>query len=280
MIGEVVTWDVEGAVVPYSAVLDALSSAGLDPALARPMGASNAFRRAVRKLSDGRIIRKVDESPEIVRFQFTAETKDDAASRLNYAMETIVSLHKEDGDVECDDPAILARARAAIDAEVGGRNGNDISRVVFRMFDDARKADLDLVPLRKGGGAYFVRAERADFVDRAEQFLAALHCRMNRFPLARAADNRGVREAVADKMAALVREFEGEVDDFGTDTRERTFERAAARVNLLRHKVESYAEYLEEEKGRLELAVSRADARLRAKLAEVARDRAREGRNA
>jgi hypothetical protein len=61
--------------------------------------------------------------------------------------------------------------------------------------------------------------------------------------------------------------------EFGVDTREGTFERAAERIRVTRHKIAAYSEYLGLEKARLEAAVAAAQARLRARVEEIGRER-------
>ena len=270
--GEIIAWDTEGVTVTFAHLLEALDDSGLDRSVARRMLPRNAFARACRRLSENRIIRKVDEDEAVIRFQFTAEAKD--GPRFRYDLETILSLHKESGDIECSIPGLADRARAAVDEAMGTRNGGDVTRVIQKLFDDKTKADLDLVPIRPQGGAYFVRKERLDFVDHVEAFVIRLNARLVRLPIAAGSDHgdRCVRDAVAARMTALIGEFESAVESFGTDTRERTLTAAAERVRLLRHKVDSYATYLDTEKGRLGEALARAAARLRAKVADIARE--------
>jgi hypothetical protein len=81
---------------------------------------------------------------------------------------------------------------------------------------------------------------------------------------------RSVREAVAEGLAALIREHHDAIAGFGDDTRESALHRAAERIRLTRHKVESYSCYLAEEKDRLEKELAAASATLRAKVERLA----------
>jgi len=265
--GEIISWDAEGLSVRHAHLVEALADSGLDPAAARAMLPRNAFARACRRLSDRRIIRKVDEGPSSIRFQFTAEQKDD--------LETILTLGKATGAVDCSIPELVARARVAVDEAMGTRHGGDVTRLIQRLFDDRTRADLDLVPVRPRGGVYFVRRERLEFVDRVESFLSRLNARLIRLPVAAGSvhGDRGVREAVASRLGSLIGELDAAVEAFGSDTRERTLAAAAERVRLLRHKVDSYAAYLDSERGRLSAALEEASARLRGKVAEFAAGR-------
>jgi hypothetical protein len=275
VLGDVVTWDVEHAEVRYEHLTDALEAAGLDRGLARPVCWADAFRRGMRRLADaGTIVRKLDEAPEAIRYQVTTERRADDGSELVYTTQCLVALHKEDGSIECPDPAVLDRARDATHRVRDWRTGADISRVMFALFDGRRRADLDLIPLRKCGGTYFVRREGAGWLDAAGAFLDAVGCRLNRFPVAKGRDNRAVREAVSSRLAELVREYEGAVAEFGRDTKESTLRAAGERVAALRFKVESYAEYLGEEQAALLEAVRAAKGALAAALERVAAEKA------
>ncbi len=78
---------------------------------------------------------------------------------------------------------------------------------------------------------------------------------------------------MAAGLAALIDEHRAAVEAFGADTRPDTVERAAERIRATRFKVEAYAAYLAEERGRLDRAVADAARRLREKVEEIAADR-------
>jgi hypothetical protein len=71
-------------------------------------------------------------------------------------------------------------------------------------------------------------------------------------------------------LAALIGEHRAAVAAFGTDTREATLARAAERIRLTRHKLSAYAEYLAEERDRLERDLADAAGELRAKVEQLA----------
>jgi hypothetical protein len=136
--------------------------------------------------------------------------------------------------------------------------------VVQRLFE--RKADL--FPIRPKGGAYFVPAQHSSFTDQVQRFLGKLNGQLLRFPVPAGTvqGDRSVKEAVASGIAALIAEHNAAVEGFGEDTRPDTFERAAERIRVTRLKVEAYAEYLAEERSRLERDLADASARLRARV--------------
>jgi len=74
---------------------------------------------------------------------------------------------------------------------------------------------------------------------------------------------------VASGLAALIEEHRQAVEGFGTDTRADTLGRAAERIRRTRFKVEQYAAYLAEERGRLERELEVASRRLWLKVEQI-----------
>ena len=103
-LGEVIAWTCAGVAVRHADLVAALASAGLDEGVARELAPRHAFTRACKKLSDQRIIRPVGEDGTTVRFQFTAETRH--TDRIEYTLETLLTLDKGTGAVTCDLPGL------------------------------------------------------------------------------------------------------------------------------------------------------------------------------
>src|SRR4051812_30348018 len=150
LLGEVIAWTCSGVSVTYPALLAALREAGLDESVARELAPKHAFTRACRKLSDARIIRQVAEDEATVRFQFTAEHR--TSDRIEYELETMLTLDKKTGKVTCDLPGLATVAQEELDRAIDARSGADVTRVIQKLFD--RHADL--FPVRPQGGVYFV----------------------------------------------------------------------------------------------------------------------------
>ena len=109
-------------------------------------------------------------------------------------------------------------------------------------------------------------------MDRVQAFLGGVNGRLSRFPVPSGTPqgDRSVRDAVAGGIATLIEEHRAAVAMFGTDTRASTLERAAERIRLTRHKIESYSCYLAEERGRLERDLATASQELRDKVEGLA----------
>jgi hypothetical protein len=269
LLGEVITWSCTGVAIRHLDLIDALRGTGLDETVARELAPRHAFSRACRKLSEARIIRPVAEDRTHIRFQFTAEHREEG--RYRYDFETVLSLEKDTGKVTCDIAGLAALAQEELDRCFAARTGSDVTRIVQRLFE--RKADL--FPIREKGGAYFVPREHTEFVDRVQEFLGKLNGRLARFPVPAGTPegDRSVKESIAAGLAALIEEHRAAIAEFGTDTRGSTLQRTAERIRLTRHKLSAYAEYLAEERDRLERDLADTSRELIKKVEQLSAER-------
>ncbi len=265
LLGEVISWNCPRLTVRHLDLIDALRAAGLAESVARELAPRHAFSRACKKLADARIIRQVGEDAHCITFQFTSEHKD--GDRFAYDFETLLTLEKATGRVTCPLPGLATLAQEELDRCIAVRTGSDISRLVQRLFE--RQADL--FPVREAGGVYFVPQRHVTFVDQIQQFLGNINGRLARFPVPAGTSegDRSVKEAVADGLANVIADHEQAIAGFGDDTRPDTLERAAERIKTTRFKIEAYAEYLAEEKGRLERSLAQAAQKLRQRVLEL-----------
>jgi hypothetical protein len=266
LLGEVISWTCSGVTVTHPALLAALRDAGLDENVARELAAKHAFTRACRKLCDRRIIRQVAEDESCVKFQFTQESRD--GDRYEYALETMLTLDKKTGTVTCNLPGLATLAQEELDRATDARTGSDVTRVIQKLFD--RHADL--FPVRPQGGRYFTPIRHTTFVDKVQAMLGRLNGQILRFPVpaGTAEGDRSVKDAVAAGLAALIDEHRRAVAQFGEDIREDTLKRAAEKIRATQFKIAAYAEYLLDEKCRLDRAVAAARDELRAKVEHLA----------
>ena len=264
--GEVISWTCSGVAVTHPALLAALRDAGLDESVARDLAPKHAFTRACKRLCDRRIIRRVAEDEAVVRFQFTAESRD--GDKFDYHLETMLTLDKRTGRVTCDLPGLATLAQEELDRATDARTGSDVTRVIQKLFD--RHADL--FPIRPQGGCYFSPIRHATFVDRVQAMLGRLNGQILRFPVpaGTAEGDRSVKDAVTAGLATLIDDHRKAVAQFGTDTREETLTRAAERIRATQFKVAAYAEYLLDAKGRLDRELAAARDELRAKVDQLA----------
>jgi hypothetical protein len=265
LLGEVISWTCPAMCIRYRALLDALRDADLDVSVARELAPRHAFSRACKKLARERIIRQVAEDEATITFQFTQESRKE--DRFEYTLETLLTLNKATGKVGCELGGLATLAQELLDEAIAARTGGDITRLIQRLFE--RRADL--FPIRDRGGVYFCPAEHVAFIDRVQSFLGKVNGRLARFPVpsGTAEGDRSVKEAVSSGLASLIQEHRQAIDSFGEDTRADTLARAAERIRTTQFKVRAYAEYLAEERSRLERDLERASDLLRLKVAAL-----------
>lgn len=266
LLGEVITWTCPAKAVRHADLVAALRSAALDEKVARTLAPRHAFARACRKLARARVIRALAETETTITFQFTAESR--AGDKFEYTLETLLVLDKKSGAVTCDLPGLATLAQDELARCLDHRTGSDVTRVVQKLFD----LRADLFPIREAGGCYFVPVVHLPLVEKVQQFLNRLNGRLGRFPVPAGTTegDRSVKEAVASGLHAAVAEYRAAIDGFDTDTRKETLERAAERIRKTRLKVEAYAEYLSDERGRLDRELTAAQTELRARVAALA----------
>jgi hypothetical protein len=266
LLGEVIAWACSGVSVTHPALLAALKDAGLDAGVARELAPKHAFTRACKRLCDRRIIRQVAEDEATVKFQFTAETR--TSDRIEYELETMLTLDKKSGTVTCGLPGLATLAQEELDRATDARTGSDVTRVIQKLFD--RHADL--FPVRPQGGCYFTPIRHAGFVDKVQAMLGRLNGQILRFPVpcGTAEGDRSVKESVAAGLAALIDDHRRAVAQFGTDTRADTLQRAAERIRATQFKIAAYSEYLLGEKATLDRELAAARDELRAKVEQLA----------
>ncbi len=266
LLGEIVTWKPAGK-CSHSDLTAALRDSGLDQSVARELLPRHAFARATRKLSDQRIIRKLDETPESIRFQFTAESKRDG--EFCYSLETVLTLDKTSGRVQCDIESLESLAQGLVDNALGERTAADISKCVKASFE---KNDRDIFAIRDEGGAYFVPQRHSEFTAMIQVFLGRLNGTMRRFPIPAGTSegNRSVRESVESGLEAMAADIDAAVDGFGKDTRDSTMRRAADHIREVWYKAESYSEYLGDAMSKIADRLAQSKQHLRDKIARLA----------
>ncbi|MFO0881290.1 MAG: DUF6744 family protein [Gemmataceae bacterium] len=265
LLGEILTWTCNGVTVRHRDLIEALRESDLEESVARELAPRHAFSRACKKLARDRIIRQVAEDESTLTFQFTQESRRE--DKYEYTMETLLVLDKESGKVTCELAGLATLAQEKLDEAIVARTGGDVTRIVQKLFD--RQADL--FAIRPQGGCYFVPVMHTVFIDKIQCFLGKLNGQLLRFPVPAGTSegDRSVKEAVTSGLAAMIEEHRAAIALFGEDTRESTLERAAERIRVTRHKLSAYAEYLADERAKLEAQLTLAAGELRARIAAL-----------
>ena len=250
LLGEIVSWHMSSAEIPVSEIRDALSKAGLDPDIAKDLNNRSAFSRAIKELKENRSIDKVRESKDgKIEFQLTRKEIDSHLMKFDY--ETTITLDTKTGDLDCPNIEIEAKARSLFTHAMAHRTSSDVTRLGQKLFKD----NADLFPINPAKGvAYFVPEQHKDFTGKVDLFFHGCGGSISRFPIPKGTSegNRSVREAVSGGLETMVKELEESVESWGDDTRADTMARAIEKYRTVKHKVESYSEYLQFSKNELD----------------------------
>ena len=262
MLGEIITWKIQGVAISHADLLAGLMASDLDCDVAKELAPRNAFARACSKLDSERIIRKVAEDHATISFQFTREALEEG--KFSYHFESLLFLNKHSGDITSENLELEQLAKEEFGRCLEARTANDVTRLVQRLFE--RHADL--FSIRDQGGAYFVPELHHDFITKVERFVRSIGGCLQRFPIRAGSPqgDRAVQEAVAHGLQAIIDEHLQAVQKFGEDTRPDTLHRAEEKIRITKLKIEGYGLYLDKKRSDLEASLQQASELLRTRM--------------
>ena len=266
LLGEIVSWNCSGVSLTRSELVEALKAARLDPDAVAEMPLHSAFNRACKNLGQRRVIRKLAEDPEVLSYQFTSEARE--SDLFSYHTEAVLNIDKSSYVVSCDVKEIEVAVQKELIAELGIRRAGDLSKIILKLLEQKS----GLFPVRPSGGCYLVMAEHSDFLDSLEVFTEKAGGRLLRFPFPAGSKSgdQSVKLTIASALSALINEYSNSIDNFGSDTKPSTLEKAADHIRVARFKVESYSAYLEDERTKLDDLLVAASERLKEKVSAIA----------
>ena len=266
LLGEIVSWNCSGVSLTRSELVEALKAARLDPDAVAEMPLHSAFNRACKNLGQRRVIRKLAEDPEVLSYQFTSEARE--SDLFSYHTEAVLNIDKSSYVVSCDVKEIEVAVQKELIAELGIRRAGDLSKIILKLLEQKS----GLFPVRPSGGCYLVMAEHSDFLDSLEVFTEKAGGRLLRFPFPAGSKSgdQSVKLTIASALSALINEYSSSIDNFGSDTKPSTLEKAADHIRVARFKVESYSAYLEDERTKLDDLLVAASERLKEKVSAIA----------
>ena len=266
LLGEIVSWNVSKVSISQTALEDALKSADLTTHVTPELPFQTAFTRACKNLGQKHLIRKLEEDSEFVYFQFTKEARE--AEYFTYSTEGKLTLSKETGKVACTAAELGQAVQVELDKELPLRKGADVSKLLLKLLEH----EAGLFPVRPQGGCYLVMKEHSLFLDSLESFTGRVGGCLLRYPIpsgTRSGD-QSVKLTIASALSALINEYSNSIDNFGSDTKPSTLEKAADHIRVARFKVESYSAYLEDERSKLDGLLVAASERLKEKVSAIA----------
>ena len=262
MLGEIITWKIQGVAISHADLLSGLMASDLDCDVAKELAPRNAFARACNKLDSERIIRKIAEDHAMITFQFTREANE--GGKFHYYFESLLFLNKHSGVITSENLELEQLAKEEFGRCMEARTANDVTRLVQRLFE--RHADL--FSIRDQGGVYFVPEVHHDFIAKVETFVSNIGGSLQRFPIPAGSPqgDRAVKEAVAHGLQAIIDEHLEAVQKFGEDTRPDTLRRAEEKIRLTKMKIEGYGLYLDKKRSDLEASLQQASELLRSRM--------------
>ena len=266
LLGEIVSWNCSKVSISQTALEDALKSADLTTHVTPELPFQTAFNRACKNLGQKHLIRKLEEDSEFLYFQFTREARE--GEYFTYSTEGKLTLSKESGKVACTVPELGQAVQVELDKELPLRKGADVSKLLLKLLEH----EAGLFPVRPQGGCYLVMKEHSSFLDSLESFTGSVGGCLLRYPIpsgTRSGD-QSVKLTIASALSALINEYSNSIDNFGSDTKPSTLEKAADHIRVARFKVESYSAYLEDERSKLDDLLVAASERLKEKVSAIA----------
>jgi hypothetical protein len=262
MLGEIITWKIQGVAISHADLLSGLIASDLDCDVAKELAPRNAFARACSKLDSKRIIRKIAEDHAKISFQFTREANE--GGKFHYYFESLLFLDKHSGNITSENLELEQLATEEFGRCMEARTANDVTRLVQRLFE--RHADL--FSIRDQGGVYFVPEVHHDFIAKVERFVRNIGGSLQRFPIPAGSPqgDRAVQEAVAHGLQAIIDEHLQAVQKFGEDTRPDTLRRAEEKVRTTKLKLEGYSFYLDRKREDLEASLQQASELLQSRM--------------
>lgn len=199
-LGYIVWWNVRNVQITQSEFAEMLRDCGLSEKYAHTHNYRSAFIRALRQMEEKRIIRKVEETPSRLIYQFTAEIKigamdEDELPYYEYSQETQVTIDKHKyfstGDfaqaVTCSE-LIKNNIIETFHREKVTYNSSDITRYLKRILKDT----ADIVALRAQGSVHFVPARFISTMWAVAKLLDGISCDFSYIPIVNADTSRNI----------------------------------------------------------------------------------------
>lgn len=217
---------------------NAMKSSGIDEEIAKECSPRVAFNRAIKEMSESRIIRRInDGDSETIRFQFTKEYLQ--SGELKYEKETVVELDPENGVVSCIDPSIQARAQNLLDGHREVKDPSDITRIIQKVFE---KSGGDLIPVRQQGGCYFVPFTHTGLLEKVGRLLDLIQGKLCQWEVTAQSDSTSqtVADSVSTHLFALLDELDHKCESINEKTNEKVLARRLEELVAIRVKLEAY----------------------------------------
>lgn len=254
-LGMVVSWGIEGVSVDLETLSDMYDAEDLDKVwFPSPLTGSACFRKAIKEVNrsssaKGFMIRAITENDQQIVYGIVKEDKDEAAQDLNYACEAKVEFQKTTESVlSFGRPGIVAHELAeAIKTAYVTLTETYISADIQRMLRRNIITKMFGIPMRRGGGSYFVAPQYEETITKLTNVVEQLGGSevsvliLHRMPVNVGNIGRNAQHHLEDKL----REVKAEVDKFkASPPTAGTLARRIENFKEMKSRVDMYTELL------------------------------------
>lgn len=244
---------------------EALKSCDLDVKLAGSLKLKTAFTRACNTLKDKRIIRKVNETDNVISFQFTKE--EHIGPEWEYTKETYIDLDKDTGRVSHSGEKEFDDTRDQLQIQVEKYLGIYLSSDMSRTIDRIIRSQGDLFPLKKHSSIYFVPEKYNDIIENIKKLLNIIKGDLIQVSIYNDPNSKlTICEAVTKGLEEVISEYEKDVDEFDISTKDFMVERMIEKLKVSKFKLDAYDTLLLENRKILETRLNELQDKLKSKV--------------
>jgi len=243
IMGYIIWWNINSVNVTRNEFVKYLERVNIDKKYAPKHNYRSALTRALKVMEENRLVRLVEDTPQTVSFQFTAEhrVEGEDGKELTYEKEAIIVVSKpkyrETGDFEAAldkcSPEIKHQLALLFNQHREMYNSSDITRYLQNIF----RSEGDIVSLRPQGSVYFVPAGHKDLIESAEELLGYIGgvCNLENMPIPNVEQAREVvKTALVAELDEDFKKLESEVDAVLNDNKAVTETWTDARISRLK----------------------------------------------
>ena len=243
VIGFMVWWNINSVNVTRNEFIKYLERVSIDKKYAPKHNYRSALTRALKVMEENRLVRLVEDTPQTVSFQFTAEHRIEGADgkEFTYEKEALIVVSKpkyrETGDFEASldkcSPEIKHQLALLFNQHREMYNSSDITRYLQNIF----RSEGDIVSMRPQGSVYFVPAGHKDLIESAEELLEYIggFCKMDYMPIPNVEQAREtIKAAFVAELDEDFKKMEGEVEAVLSDNKAVTETWTDARITRLK----------------------------------------------
>ena len=228
IFGYLIWWNINSVTVTRNEFIQYLQRVNIDKKYAPKHNYRSALTRALKVMEENRLVRLVEDTPQTVSFQFTAEHKVDGddGKELTYEKEALIVVSKpkyrETGDFEASldkcSPEIKHQLALLFNQHREMYNSSDITRYLQNIF----RSEGDIISLRPQGSVYFVPAGHKNLIDSAEELLGYIGgvCKLDSLPIPNVEQAKEiVKAALVAELDEDFQKLENEVDAVMSDNK-------------------------------------------------------------